>query len=66
MKLRTNVSQVEAIPMPYFLTYRIQYHRHLVRAKNCYVFQFVSDTLMVASHGYSHGEAVKVTHIPMH
>jgi len=51
--------------MTYFRTSRIQYHRHLVRAKNCYVFQFVSDTLTVAPHGYSHGEAVNVTGVPM-
>jgi len=47
------------------MTFRIQYHRQLVRAKNCYAFQFMSDTLTVELHGYSHGEAVKVTDVPM-
>ena len=65
MKLSTNISQVEAIPMTYFRTFRIQYHRHFVRAKNCFALQFVSDTLTVAPHGYSHGEAVKFTDVPM-
>lgn len=65
MKLGMKVSQVEVIPMTYFLTFRIQYQRHLVRAKNCFALQFASDTLTVAPHGYSHGEAVKVTDVPM-
>jgi len=33
MTIRMNVSQVEAIPVTYFLIFRIQYRRHLVRAK---------------------------------
>jgi hypothetical protein len=65
MKLSMNVSQLEAIPMTYLRTFRIQYHRHLVRAKNCFALQFVRDTLIVAPHGYSHGEAVKVTDVPI-